>query len=97
VKKPKSRTAGVSATEHGRARATIEQLQARIEELEQELESTHTVDVTPDAEKARRSEIENVGLRSEIEELRELLKQVLVATKDLPAKLREQIERVVPE
>jgi hypothetical protein len=97
VKKPKSRTAGVSATEHGRARATIEQLQARIEELEQELESTHTVDVTPDAEKARRSEIENAGLRSEIEELKELLKQVLVEAKDLPAELREQIERVVPE
>jgi hypothetical protein len=36
VKKPKSRTAGVSATEHGRAQATIEQLQARIEELEEE-------------------------------------------------------------
>ena len=29
-------TAGVSATEHGRAKATIEQLQARIEELEEE-------------------------------------------------------------
>jgi hypothetical protein len=36
VKKPKSRTAGVSTTEHGRAQAMIEQLQARIEELEEE-------------------------------------------------------------
>jgi hypothetical protein len=39
VKKPRSRTAGVSATEHGRAQATVEQLQARVEELEQELTS----------------------------------------------------------
>jgi hypothetical protein len=37
VKKPRARTAGVSATEHGRARATIEELQARIDELEEEL------------------------------------------------------------
>jgi chromosome segregation ATPase len=37
VKKPKSRTAGVSASEHGRARATIEQLQGRVTELEEEL------------------------------------------------------------
>jgi predicted RNase H-like nuclease (RuvC/YqgF family) len=34
---PYYRRAGVSATEHGRARSTIEQLQARIEELEEEL------------------------------------------------------------
>lgn len=39
VKKPKSRTEGVSASELGRARATTEQLQARVEELEQELEA----------------------------------------------------------
>jgi hypothetical protein len=37
VKKPKPRTAGVSGTEHGRAQHIIEQLQARIEELEQEV------------------------------------------------------------
>ena len=35
-KKPKSRTAAVSGTEHGRARAMIEQLQARTAELEEE-------------------------------------------------------------
>src|SRR6516164_1042578 len=39
VKKPKPRSAGVSATEHGRARATIEQLQAQVEELQEELDS----------------------------------------------------------
>ena len=39
VKKPKPRTAGVSATEHGRAQATVEQLQGRVEELEEELTS----------------------------------------------------------
>ena len=39
VKKPKSRTEGVSATEHGRARTMIEQLQARTDELEQESHS----------------------------------------------------------
>ena len=37
VKKPKQRTGAVSATEHGRAQAIIDQQQARIEELEQEL------------------------------------------------------------
>jgi hypothetical protein len=37
VKKPKPRTAGASASEHGRAQATIEQLQARLKELEEEL------------------------------------------------------------
>jgi hypothetical protein len=36
VKKPKQRTAGVSASEHGRAQAMIEQLQARIGEVEEE-------------------------------------------------------------
>jgi len=36
VKKPKSRSAGISATEAGRAQATIEQLQARNTELEEE-------------------------------------------------------------
>jgi hypothetical protein len=40
VKKPKPRTAGVSATEMGRARATVEEQQARIEELEEELANT---------------------------------------------------------
>ena len=39
MKKPKPRTAGVSATEHGRAQAKLEQQQARIEELEEELTS----------------------------------------------------------
>jgi len=36
VKKPKPRTAAVSASEHGRAQAIIEQLQARISEVEEE-------------------------------------------------------------
>jgi hypothetical protein len=39
VKKPKPRSAGVSATEHGRARATIDQLQGRVNELNEELAS----------------------------------------------------------
>ena len=39
LKKPKSRSTGVSGTKHGRAQAMIEQLQARIEELEQERDS----------------------------------------------------------
>jgi uncharacterized protein YceH (UPF0502 family) len=37
VKKPKARSAGVSASEHGRAQAMIAQLQARVNELEEEL------------------------------------------------------------
>jgi len=37
VKKPKQCTGAVSANEHGRAQAIIDQQQARIEELEQEL------------------------------------------------------------
>ena len=40
VQKPKPRTAGASATEYGRAQATVEQLQARVSELEEELEAT---------------------------------------------------------
>jgi hypothetical protein len=40
VKKPKPRTAGVSGAEHGRAKAVIEELQARIEELEEELRTS---------------------------------------------------------
>src|SRR5262249_39686112 len=43
VKKSKPRSAGVSATEHGRARATIEQLQARNAELEEELQGGRPV------------------------------------------------------
>ena len=39
VKNPRPRTAGVSATEHGRAQAMVQQLQARTEELERELVS----------------------------------------------------------
>jgi hypothetical protein len=37
AKKPRPRSAGVSATDHGRAQATIEQLQARVDELKEEL------------------------------------------------------------
>jgi hypothetical protein len=37
VKKPKKRTANVSGAEYGRARDTVEQLQARVAELEEEL------------------------------------------------------------
>jgi hypothetical protein len=40
VKKPKPRSAGVSATEHGRARAIIDQQAARITELEEEVSAT---------------------------------------------------------
>jgi hypothetical protein len=39
VKKPKSRTASVSASEMGRARATVEQQDERIRELQEELQS----------------------------------------------------------
>jgi Tfp pilus assembly protein FimV len=39
VTQPKPRTAGVSATEHGRAQAMVEEMQTRVEELEQELEA----------------------------------------------------------
>jgi hypothetical protein len=66
VKKPKSRTAAVSATEHGRAQAIIDQQQARINELEEELTSARG----SKAEKTRALEIENTGLRSEVEELK---------------------------
>jgi hypothetical protein len=39
VKKPKPRTAGASPSEHGRAQHTIEELQARVDELTEELEA----------------------------------------------------------
>jgi hypothetical protein len=41
VKKPKPRTASVSAAEHGRAQALIGQLQARLAEVEEELTAAH--------------------------------------------------------
>ena len=41
VKKPKPRTASVSASEHRRAQAMIGQLQARVAELEEELAAAH--------------------------------------------------------
>jgi hypothetical protein len=85
VKKPKPRTAGVAATEHGRAQRTIEQLQARVDELEQELEAAHTADVTPDAEKARRFELENAALRSEIEELKAEVDRLRALVQELEA------------
>jgi hypothetical protein len=47
VKKPKPRSAGVSATEHGRAQGTIDQQQARIEELEEELSARPTAEPEP--------------------------------------------------
>ena len=55
VKKPRPRTAGVSATEHGRAQAMVEQLQAHVTELEEELEATRegTPSATGEEEIAR--------------------------------------------
>ena len=41
VKAPKPRTAGVSATEHRRAQAMIEQQQAHIAEFKEELAAAH--------------------------------------------------------
>lgn len=43
VKKPKSRTAAVSATEHGRAQQIIDELQGRVTELQEELVSKDTL------------------------------------------------------
>src|SRR5262245_47025658 len=45
VKKPRQRTASVSASEHGRAQAIIEQLQARNAELKEELASRNAESV----------------------------------------------------
>ena len=42
MKKPKPRSAGVSASEHGRAQQIIDQLQGRVVELEQERDSYKT-------------------------------------------------------
>jgi hypothetical protein len=41
VKQPKPRSAGVSATEMSRARATVEQLRGRVTELEEELAAAY--------------------------------------------------------
>jgi hypothetical protein len=43
VKKPKKRTDNVSGSEHGRAQDMVQQLQARVSELEEELTSTREV------------------------------------------------------
>jgi hypothetical protein len=62
VKKPKPRTAGVAATEHGRAQATVEQLQARVTELEEELEAAQEriqeLEVALEAARAQQEEAE---------------------------------------
>jgi len=84
---PKPRTAGVSASEHGRAQRTIGELQARVDELEQELVSARTLDITPEAEKIRRLEIENAGLRSEIEELKAEVDRLRALVQELEARI----------
>ena len=72
VKKPKPRTAGVSASEHGRAQATVEQLQARVTEFEEELTAG-----------------------GEHEDLRMLLRRVLVEVDDLAPELRDAIRKAL--
>jgi hypothetical protein len=60
VKKPKPRSAGVSATEHGRAQANIERLQGRVTELEEELAAAHEEIERLRAAVPRAQETENV-------------------------------------
>ena len=60
VKKLKPRSAGTSATEHGRALAMIEQQQARIEELEEELAAAHEEIERLRAAVASAQEVDNV-------------------------------------
>jgi hypothetical protein len=65
VKKPKPRSAGVSATEHGRAQGIIEELQARNAELEEELQAQKGADDT--------RAIEELSLLQLIEQIRRLM------------------------
>jgi hypothetical protein len=71
VKKPKSRTAAVSATEHGRARATIEELQARNNELQEEL-STARDSIENDPEGLRKRLVELVRPLSRDERIKQV-------------------------
>jgi hypothetical protein len=64
VKKPKTRTANVSGAEYGRARDTVEQLQARIVELEEELAALRNA---------------TVELKEELAEARETIKRLEAA------------------
>ena len=68
VKKPKSRTTGVSATEHGRARATVEQLQGRVEELEEELGAARAQDLRALLDRVLREAKLPADLRNAIED-----------------------------
>jgi hypothetical protein len=70
VKKPKPRTAGVSATEHGRAKETIEQLQARIAELEEELTAAN--DAQASGVQARQAYLAYVHSLPEEEQVQEI-------------------------
>ena len=84
VKKPKPHTASVSSTEHGRARAAIEELQARNAELEEELKAARepaqretSGQVGHAAEKALQErldeiEVERNQARAEVQRLREV-------------------------
>lgn len=100
VKKPRPRTAGVSATEHGRARDVIEQLQARIAELQEELREGRTPDAGQrglartqareehtDWSEAGKLRAENAHLRAEIKRLRPTLDGETI-------KLRKQVEEL---
>ena len=72
VKKPKPRTAAVSASEHGRAQAIIEQLQARNAELEEELASRNA------------ESLEKVGFGHEVPQ-GDLVEESSASVKDEPA------------
>jgi hypothetical protein len=71
VRKPKSRTAAVSATEHGRARATIAELQARNNELQEEL-STARDSIENDPEGLRKRLVELVRPLSRDERIKQV-------------------------
>jgi hypothetical protein len=68
VKKPKPRTAGVSATEHGRAQAMIDELQARNAELEEEIAQIRTTSGTGNPTDAVESFVEAIKALSRDEQ-----------------------------
>ena len=49
--------------------------------------SARTLDITPEAEKIRRLEIENAGLRSEIEELKAEVDRLRALVQELEARI----------
>src|SRR5262249_30093029 len=80
-KKPKKRTGAVSAHDHGGAQATIEQLQARITEVTEELAQAREGNIEKPEPTAEQGEGKDQGASVSVKELTQKLDPILKALK----------------